>query len=57
MSSVFKVSLAGVALATIAGCAGPGNQYVDRPAYLVDNDGKAVYAQGYDVCVRASDWT
>ena len=58
MSSVFKVSLAGVALATIAGCSGMGgSQYVDRPAYLVDSAGQAVKAQGYDVCVRAQDWT
>jgi OmpA-OmpF porin, OOP family len=57
MSSVFKVSLAGVALATIAGCAGPGNQYVDRPAYLTDSSGQVVRAQGYGTCVRASDWT
>ncbi len=58
MSSVFKVSLAGVALATIAGCAGTGgSQYVDRPAYLVDSGGQVVMAQGYGTCVRASDWT
>ncbi len=58
MSSVFKVSLAGVALATIAGCAGTGgSQYVDRPAYLVDSNGAVVQAQGYATCVRASDWT
>ena len=58
MSSVFKVGLAGVALAAIAGCAGTGgSQYVDRPAYLVDSNGQASKALGYDVCVRASDWT
>jgi OOP family OmpA-OmpF porin len=57
MSSVFKVSLAGVALATIAGCAGTGGGYVDRPAYLVDSAGQAAMAQGYGTCVRASDWT
>ena len=63
MSSVFKISLAGVAVATIAGCAGmgssggPGNAYVDRAGYLFDNNGQAVMAQGYGTCVRASDWT
>lgn len=58
MSTVFKVSLAGVALATIAGCSGMGgSQYADRPAYLVDSDGQVVKAQGANVCVRASDWT
>ena len=58
MNSVFKVSFAGVALATIAGCAGMGgSQYVDRPAYLVDSNGAAVMAQGYGTCVRTSDWT
>ena len=58
MSSVFKVSLAGVALATIAGCSGMGgSQYVDRPAYLMDSSGQVVMAQGYATCVRAQDWT
>ena len=58
MSSVFKVSLAGVALATIAGCSGMGgSQSVDRPAYLMDSNGQVVMAQGYATCVRASDWT
>ncbi|MBM3344624.1 MAG: OmpA family protein [Betaproteobacteria bacterium] len=57
MSSVFKFSLAGVALATIAGCGGPGKEYVDRPAYLRDSSGAVVMAQGYQTCVRASDWT
>ena len=58
MNSVFKVSFAGVALATIAGCAGMGgSQYVDRPAYLVDSNGAVVMAQGYGTCVRATDWT
>jgi len=56
MNSVFKVSLAGVALATIAGCGGTGG-YVDRPAYLVDQGGQVVMATGYQSCVRASDWT
>ena len=56
MNSVFKVSLAGVALATIAGCGGTGG-YVDRPAYLVDQGGQVVMATGYQTCVRASDWT
>ena len=58
MSSVFKVSLAGVALATIAGCSGMGGrEYVDRPAYLMDSSGQVVMAQGYATCVRAQDWT
>ena len=58
MSSVLKVSLAGVALLTIAGCAGMGgSQYVDRAGYLFDSNGQAVIAQGYGTCVRTSDWT
>ena len=58
MSSVFKVSLAGVALATVAGCSGMGgSQYVDRAGYLFDSNGQAVMATGYGTCVRNSDWT
>ena len=58
MSSVFKITLAGAALATLAGCAGmSSNDYVSRPAYLVDSNGQVSKALGYDVCVRASDWT
>ncbi len=58
MSSVFKVSLAGVALATVAGCSGMGgSQYVDRAGYLFDSNGQAVMATGYGTCVRTSDWT
>ena len=58
MSSVFKITLASAALATLAGCAGVSNTaYVDRAGYLFDNEGQAVKALGYDTCVRASDWT
>ena len=58
MSSVFKITLASAALATLAGCAGVSNTgYVDRAGYLFDSNGQVVKALGYDTCVRASDWT
>jgi hypothetical protein len=59
MSSVFKVSLAGVALVAVAGCANMGNPGGDykNQGYLLDQYGQVVKALGYDSCVRTSDWT
>jgi outer membrane protein OmpA-like peptidoglycan-associated protein len=59
MSSVFKVSLAGVALIAVAGCANMGNPGGDykNQGYLLDQNGQVVKALGYDTCVRTSDWT
>ncbi len=58
MSSVFKITLASAALATLVGCAGVStNDYVRHPAYLVDSNGQASKALGYDTCIRTSDWT
>ena len=58
MYSAMKITLAGVALATIAGCGtgSPGGTFKNQ-GYLLDQNSNVVKAQGYDVCVRTSDWT
>ena len=59
MSSVFKLSLAGVALVSLAGCSSmgnPGGSYKNQ-GYLLDHNGQVVMSQGYGSCVHTSDWT
>jgi OOP family OmpA-OmpF porin len=59
MHSAMKISVAGVALATIAGCGtgAPSGTYKNQ-GYLNDSTGNAVVrALGANVCVRTSDWT
>jgi outer membrane protein OmpA-like peptidoglycan-associated protein len=57
MSFVFKVSMAGVALA-IAGCAGvSGGPSGKNQGYLLDQNTQVVRAPVAGVCVRTSDWT
>ena len=59
MHSAMKISVAGVVLATIAGCGtgAPSGTYKNQ-GYLNDSTGNAVVrALGANVCVRTSDWT
>ena len=58
MSSVTRITLAGVALAAVAGCSGPGGMGTYKnQGYLLDSGGNVVRALGANVCVRTSDWT
>jgi OOP family OmpA-OmpF porin len=53
-----KITLAGVALATIAGCGtgSPSGTYKNQ-GYLLDQSSAVVRAPVAGVCVRTSDWT
>jgi len=59
MSSVTRITLAGVALAAVAGCAGTGSPSgtFKNQGYLLDTQGGVVRAPVAGVCVRTSDWT
>ena len=59
MSSVTRITLAGVALAAVAGCSGMGSPSgtFKNQGYLLDTQGNAVRAPVAGVCVRTSDWT
>ncbi|MEQ1776542.1 MAG: OmpA family protein [Burkholderiales bacterium] len=58
MHSAIKITLAGVALATIAGCGtGSPSGTFKNQGYLLDSGSNVVRATGYGVCVRTSDWT
>ena len=58
MHSAMKITLAGVALATIAGCGtggNPGGNFKNQ-GYLLDQNSAVVMAPVAGVCVRTSDW-
>ena len=58
MHSAMKITLAGVALAAIAGCGtGSPSGTFKNQGYLLDQNANVVKSLGYDVCVRTSDWT
>jgi OOP family OmpA-OmpF porin len=59
MSSVTRITLAGVALAAVAGCSGMGSPSgtFKNQGYLLDTQGAVVRAPVAGVCVRTSDWT
>ena len=58
MHSAMKITLAGVALATIAGCGtGSPSGTFKNQGYLQDQNSNVVRALGANVCVRTSDWT
>jgi OmpA-OmpF porin, OOP family len=57
MHSAMKITVAGVALATIAGCSGMGGSSPDaaKQGYLLDTNNNVVTTQ-YN-CVRTTEWT
>jgi OmpA-OmpF porin, OOP family len=57
MHSAMKITLAGVALATIAGCSGMGGNSPDskNQGYLIDTNGNVVTTPY--TCVRTTEWT